>query len=64
MFEDYSELRKIKEVAEILANYNDWPQLYDEVMLANNTVPVYAATYIEDMWVAEDFILFLLLTFA
>jgi hypothetical protein len=49
MFEDYSELRKVKEVAEILADCTDWPQLYDESKLANNTVPVYAATYVEDM---------------
>lgn len=49
MFEDYAELRKIKDVAEILANDKDWPQLYDESKLAKNTVPVYVATYIEDM---------------
>lgn len=49
MFDDYSELQKVKEVAKILANDTDWPQLYDESKLAKNTVPVYAATYIEDM---------------
>lgn len=50
MFDDYAELRKVKEVATIMANDTDWPQLYDEGKLAENTVPVFAATYIEDMW--------------
>lgn len=51
MFDDYAELRKVKEVATILAHDTDWAQLYDENKLAENTVPVYAATYVEDMWV-------------
>lgn len=50
MFDDYAELRKVKEVATILAHDTDWAQLYDEGKLAENTVPVFAATYIEDMW--------------
>lgn len=51
MFDDYAELRKVKEVAAVMADYADWTQLYDERKLAVNTVPVYAATYVEDMWV-------------
>ncbi|KAL0631620.1 hypothetical protein Q9L58_009514 [Maublancomyces gigas] len=55
MFDDYAELRKVKEVATILAHDADWTQLYDESKLAENTVPVYAATYVEDMYVDFEF---------
>lgn len=51
MFESYSELKQVEEVAEILASTNDWPALYDEAQLAKNEVPVYAATYVDDMYV-------------
>ncbi|KAL2815783.1 Alpha/Beta hydrolase protein [Aspergillus cavernicola] len=51
MFDSYSELSQIKEVAGILATTTDWSALYDEEKLAKNEVPVYAATYIEDMYV-------------
>lgn len=51
MFDSYNELNQIKEVAEILASTNDWPTLYDEDQLAKNEVPVYAATYVDDMYV-------------
>ncbi|KAJ5899453.1 Proline iminopeptidase [Penicillium taxi] len=51
MFESYSELKQLREVAEILATADDWPTLYDEAQLAKNKVPVYAATYIDDMYV-------------
>lgn len=54
MFESYSELAELKDVAQILATTDDWPALYDEAQLAKNTVPVYAATYIEDMYVHYD----------
>ena len=49
MFHDYDELRGLLETADILAYADDWPELYDEKQLANNQVPVYSATYIEDM---------------
>jgi hypothetical protein len=49
MFSDFAELHKMEEVAENLAEYEDWPKLYDEEVLAQNQVPVFAATYIEDM---------------
>ncbi|KAI9376595.1 Alpha/Beta hydrolase protein [Aspergillus egyptiacus] len=51
MFDSYNELRQVKEAAEILATITDWPALYDEAQLAKNEVPVYAATYMEDMYV-------------
>lgn len=37
--------------AKLLASYTDWPPLYDEWQLARNDVPLYAASYIEDMYV-------------
>lgn len=54
MFESYSELKEIREAAENLATTSDWPALYDEAQLAKNEVPVYAATYIDDMYVHFD----------
>lgn len=54
MFESYNELQQLKEVAEILTTYDDWPALYDEEQLAKNEVPVYAATYVDDMYVHFD----------
>jgi hypothetical protein len=38
----------------MLAAYDDWPDLYNEEQLAKNEVPVYAATYIDDMYVHYD----------
>lgn len=55
MFEDYSELRKVQDVAERIAADSDWPALFDEAQLAKNEVPVYAAAYTEDMYVDYDF---------
>lgn len=54
MFEDYSELRKVEDVANRVAADNDWPELYDTAQLAKNEVPVYAASYVEDMYVDFD----------
>jgi hypothetical protein len=54
MFESYSELRRLKEVANILAEFKNWPMLYDETQLAGNEVPVYAVTYLEDFYVHSD----------
>ena len=51
MFEDYPRLRPLREVAEILAQDNTWPAVYDSARLARNTVPVVAAIYAEDMYV-------------
>ena len=55
MFDDYDELSNLKETADILAEINDWPDLYNEEQLAKNEVPVYAATFINDMYVDYDF---------
>jgi hypothetical protein len=55
MLDDYYELQKIKNPAEAIADYEDWPDLYDEDQLAKNEVPVYAAVYMDDMYVDFDF---------
>jgi proline iminopeptidase len=54
MFDSYDELKELKDAAEILASVDDWPALYDEAQLAKNKVPVYAATYVDDMFVHYD----------
>lgn len=51
MFEDYPQLRPLREAAEILAAEERWPRLYDPARLARNTVPAAAAIYAEDMYV-------------
>ena len=55
MFKDYDELRTLQETADHLATADDWSELYDEDRLRNNEVPVYSATYMEDMYVHFDF---------
>lgn len=50
-FETYPELIPLREVAEKLATYTEWPALYDQDRLRNNEVPLYAASYVEDMYV-------------
>ncbi|KAJ5638318.1 Proline iminopeptidase [Penicillium lividum] len=54
MLDSYSELDQVRDVAHILAEKEDWPALYNEEQLAKNEVPVYAATYIDDMYVHYD----------
>ncbi|KAK5721536.1 hypothetical protein LTR15_006125 [Elasticomyces elasticus] len=54
MFEDYSELRKVQDTANRVAADSEWPALFDEQQLAKNEVPVYAASYMEDMYVDYD----------
>ncbi len=51
MFDEYWQLRILKEAAEILAAYDDWPSLYDAAALHANTVPCVAAVYYDDMYV-------------
>lgn len=51
MFDDYSNLRPLKGAAHILAQNDQWGRLYDLDQLAKNTVPVTAATYVDDMYV-------------
>ncbi|HET7095880.1 MAG TPA: alpha/beta fold hydrolase [Casimicrobiaceae bacterium] len=55
MFDDYRELRPLREVAEILANEERWPDLYDEGRLARNDVPCAAVVYAEDMYVPRRY---------
>lgn len=55
MLDDYSELIKLKTVGNALASYAEWPALYDEKQLAVNEVPVYAAVYLDDMYVDYNF---------
>jgi hypothetical protein len=54
MFDEYPELKKMKAVGEALAREKDWPMLYDEEQLGKNQVPVYAAVYVNDMYVDYD----------
>ncbi|RDW78121.1 proline iminopeptidase [Coleophoma crateriformis] len=51
MFETSTELAQLRPAAELIAQYSNWPALYDEWQLARNEVPVYAATYFNDMYV-------------
>ena len=51
LFDMFPELEKLKNVADILAKYSGWGNLYDEWQLARNEVPLYAATFINDMYV-------------
>ncbi|KAL4728625.1 hypothetical protein ACLX1H_005376 [Fusarium chlamydosporum] len=54
-FETYPELQMLREEAELIANRDDWPALYNQEKLRKNEVPVYAASYVEDMYVDYDF---------
>lgn len=54
-FETYPELAQMQEAADILARVDDWDPLYDEERLAKNQVPLYAASYIEDLYVDYGF---------
>jgi hypothetical protein len=47
MFDDFENLRPLKGAAELLAQYSDWPMLYDLDQLAKNEVKVNAATCVE-----------------
>jgi pimeloyl-ACP methyl ester carboxylesterase len=48
-------LRPLREAAELLAERDDWPPLYDPSRLAANEVPVAAAVYYDDMYVDREF---------
>jgi len=51
LFDAFPELEKMASVADIIAQFEDWPALYDEWQLARNSVTLYAATFIDDMYV-------------
>ncbi len=55
MFDEINELRPIKEAAEILAAFEDWPILHDFSILKKNEVPCAAAVYHNDMYVERKF---------
>lgn len=55
MFDEISELAPLKETADILADHEDWPPLYDKKVLRRNTVPVACAVYYNDMFVNTKF---------
>ena len=48
-------LRPFREAADILAERDDWPPLYDPARLAANEVPAAAAVYYNDMYVDREF---------
>lgn len=51
LFDDCAPLAPFREAAHLLAAKSDWPALYDVNVLRTNTVPVAAATYVDDMYV-------------
>ncbi|MEV4756858.1 alpha/beta fold hydrolase [Micromonospora sp. NPDC049559] len=51
MFTTDPALAPLREVAELLARWERWPDLYDPRQLARNEVPVVAAVYHDDMYV-------------
>ena len=48
-------LRPLREAAELLAEREDWPRLYDPARLAVSRVPAAAAVYFDDMYVDAGF---------
>jgi pimeloyl-ACP methyl ester carboxylesterase len=55
MLDEYHQLQPLKEAAGLLAEFEDWPRLYDPDRLAENEVPVVAAVYENDMYVEREF---------
>ncbi len=55
MFADDPVLRPLAEAAEILAQHDEWPALYDPARLAANEVPAASAIYYDDMYVPQQF---------
>jgi hypothetical protein len=47
-------LRPLREAADLLAERDDWPPLYDPSRLAACDVPVTAAVYYHDMYVDRE----------
>jgi pimeloyl-ACP methyl ester carboxylesterase len=47
-------LRPLREAAELLAEWDSWPDLYDPARLAANEVPAAAAVYYNDMYVPRE----------
>lgn len=54
MFREIASLAPFTAAADLLAEAEDWPDLYDPARLADNEVPVAAAVYFDDMYVDAD----------
>jgi pimeloyl-ACP methyl ester carboxylesterase len=54
MFEVDQALQPLAEASDLLAHVEDWPALYDVARLAANEVPVAAAVYHDDLYVAVE----------
>lgn len=54
MFDVYTNLKPLKQAAELLAEKDDWAPLYNAATLAHNTIPVSCAVYADDMFVDLD----------
>jgi pimeloyl-ACP methyl ester carboxylesterase len=51
MLDELGELQPLREVADVLAEYEGWPALYDVARLRANTVPVVGTLYWDDEYV-------------
>ena len=51
MFDEGRALQPLKAAAQLLAQFDGWPQLYDKEVLRQNTVPTAAVMYYNDMYV-------------
>lgn len=51
MFREIAALKPFAAAADLLAEADDWPELYDPDRLARNDVPLAAAVYFDDMYV-------------
>jgi pimeloyl-ACP methyl ester carboxylesterase len=54
VFEQDPALRPLAEAAELLAQRDDWPRLYDPAQLGRTDIPVAAAIYFNDMYVPRE----------
>lgn len=57
MFDVLPGLRPLKDAAHLLADYEQWPNLYDVAQLRRNVAPVVAAVYWNDLYVDRSFAL-------
>ncbi|KAL5625348.1 hypothetical protein BROUX41_005408 [Berkeleyomyces rouxiae] len=53
-FETNPGLQPLKQVAEELATYDKWGSLYNLKQLASNKVPIYAVSYVDDLYVDSE----------
>jgi len=54
MFDEYACLKPFKEAAYLLAEYTNWPMLYDVATLKENKVPCAAIIYDKDMYTDRE----------